>query len=65
MKIYVLMDGSIYEEGAPIALFYTLEGAKKEAPERAREIISFEVGVLNSEEVVRENYDGKGWVIPR
>ncbi len=65
MRIYVLLDGSLYEDGGPIAVFDHLATAIKEAPARAVEIVAFELGVLNSEEVVRENYDGKGWVIPR
>lgn len=65
MRIYVLLDGSLYEDGSPIAVFDVLTAAIKMAPAEAVEIVSFEVNVLNSEEVVRENYDGKGWLIPR
>lgn len=65
MKLYVLLDSSLYEDGAPIAVFDVLTEAIKMAPAEAVEIVSFEVNVLNSEEIVRENYDGKGWVIPR
>lgn len=65
MKLYVLLDSSLYEDGAPIAVFDVLTEAIKMAPAEAVEIVSFEINVLNSEEIVRENYDGKGWVIPR
>lgn len=65
MRIYVLLDGSLYEDGGPIAVFDHLAEAIKQAPAGAVEIVAFELGVLNSAEVVRENYDGKGWLIPR